>query len=62
MNLKKFAIQIRIETLKCLAHRGFGHVGGSLSITDTLAALYSGIMKINPQNPKDEISLLQNNL
>lgn len=54
MNLKKFAIQIRIETLKCLAHRGFGHVGGSLSIADTLAALYSGIMKINPQNINDE--------
>lgn len=54
MNLKEFAIQIRIETLKCLAHRGFGHVGGSLSIADTLAVLYGGIMKINPKNPKDE--------
>ncbi len=54
MNLKEFAIQIRIETLKCLEHRGFGHIGGSLSIADTLAALYGGIMKINPQNPNDK--------
>lgn len=53
MNLKKFAIQIRIETIKCLEHRGFGHIGGSLSIADTLAALYGGIMKINPQNPQE---------
>ena len=37
-----FAAQIRIETLKALGHLGFGHLGGSLSIADLLAVLYSG--------------------
>lgn len=51
--LKRFATRIRIETLKCLKHRGFGHVGGSMSVIETLAALYGGIMKYDPKNPRD---------
>ena len=43
-----FAAQIRIETLKALGHLGFGHLGGSLSIADLLAVLYSGEMKVDP--------------
>ena len=46
-----FAAQIRIETLKALSHLGFGHLGGSLSIADLLAVLYSGEMKVDPANP-----------
>jgi transketolase len=49
--LKKFAAQIRLETVKCIGARGFGHVGGALSIVDTLAVLYSGLMKIDPKKP-----------
>lgn len=45
-----FAAQIRIETLKALGHLGFGHLGGSLSIADLLAVLYSGEMKVDPAN------------
>ena len=45
IGVKAFAAQIRLETLKELAHLGFGHVGGALSITDCLAALYGEIMK-----------------
>lgn len=49
--LEKFTTQIRLETLKALTHLGFGHAGGALSIVETLAVLYGGVMKIDPQNP-----------
>lgn len=52
--LKKFALEIRIETLNMLSKHGFGHVGGSLSIADALAVLYGKQMKYDPQNPKWE--------
>ena len=32
--LQKFALEIRIATVECIKSRGFGHVGGSLSIAD----------------------------
>lgn len=51
--MKKFSNQIRKETLKMLLNRGFGHLGGSMSIIETLAVLYSN-MKIDPNNPKME--------
>ena len=51
-NLEKLAVQIRIAEMKCFTKRGFGHVGGSLSIVDTLAALYGKLMKYDPKNPK----------
>ncbi len=47
----KFAAQIRVETLKEFANLGFGHVGGAMSIVDTIAVLYGGVMKIDPKNP-----------
>lgn len=46
-----FALKIRIETLKALANLGFGHVGGAMSIADTVAVLYEGVMNIDPKNP-----------
>ena len=52
--LKAFAAQIRCETLKELANLGFGHVGGAMSIVETLAVLYGEEMKIDPKNPKWE--------
>ena len=48
----RFAAQIRLEALKELAHLGFGHVGGSMSIVETLAVLYGGVMRIDPENPR----------
>jgi transketolase len=51
-DLKTFAAQIRLETVKCVGCRGFGHLGGALSIIETLAVLYGGTMKIDPQNPQ----------
>ncbi|MGI6779073.1 MAG: transketolase [Acetivibrionales bacterium] len=49
--LKMFAAQIRIETLKQFGYLGFGHVGGAMSIVETLAVLYGEVMKIDPKNP-----------
>ncbi|MDR3333340.1 MAG: transketolase [Treponema sp.] len=49
--LKKFAAQIRMETIKCVGARGFGHLGGALSVVETLAVLYGGVMKIDPKTP-----------
>jgi len=49
--LEDFAHQIRVATLKELGHRGFGHLGGAMSVVELLAVLYGGVMKINPQDP-----------
>jgi len=48
-----FTKQIRLEILKMLKHRNFGHLGGSMSIVETLSVLYGGIMNIDPKNPSD---------
>ncbi|HHW31745.1 MAG TPA: transketolase [Clostridiaceae bacterium] len=52
--LEIFALRIRIETLKEISNLGFGHLGGAMSIVDTLAVLYGGAMNIDPKNPKWE--------
>lgn len=53
-DLERLALQIRIGTLETIAARGFGHMGGSLSIADVLAVLYGSVMKYDPKNPKWE--------
>jgi len=52
--LERLALQIRIGTVESIKSRGFGHIGGSLSIADTLAVLYGAVMKFDPKNPKWE--------
>lgn len=52
--VKKFAVEIRKETIKCLANLGVGHIGGALSIVDVLAVLYGGEMNIDPKDPKKD--------
>jgi len=49
--LKRFARQIRLETMKEFRALGFGHVGGSMSIIDLLAVLYGAVMHIDPDRP-----------
>ena len=49
--LKKLATQIRIAAVEEFKARGFGHIGGSLSVCDALAALYGGILRVDPKNP-----------
>jgi transketolase len=52
--LQAFAARIRLETLKEFKTLGFGHVGGAMSIIETLAVLYGGAMNIDPENPRWE--------
>ncbi|PKM86112.1 MAG: transketolase [Firmicutes bacterium HGW-Firmicutes-10] len=51
VNLQLFSAQIRLETCKMLAHRGFGHLGGALSIVETLSVLFGEKMNIDPKQP-----------
>lgn len=46
------AVKIRKNILRTIASKGSGHVGGSLSIADTLAVLYGGVMNVDPADPK----------
>ena len=51
IDLQHQANVIRRLTLEEIGKLGVGHVGGSLSICEVLAALYFRLMKIDPQNP-----------
>ena len=50
--LQQFAAEIRITLLEELKARGFGHIGGSLSVCDLLAVLYGRVMRYNVEDPK----------
>ena len=50
--LKQFAAEIRITLLQELKDRGFGHIGGSLSVCDLLAVLYGKVMNYKADDPK----------
>ena len=55
ISLKKRATEIRIKTLEILGDLGFGHVGGSMSVTELLTALYFGdLMRYDPKKPRWE--------
>lgn len=51
IELKIFSAKIRIEILKMLKHRRYGHLGGSLSIVELLSVLYGKYMDVDPKNP-----------
>ena len=52
--LRVVAEGIRLVTLQTLSYLGFGHIGGSMSIVEALAALYGGELRCNPDDPKWE--------
>jgi Transketolase, N-terminal subunit len=52
--LRVFAEEIRLETVEMLANLGFGHIGGAMSIVETLAVLYGSRMNIDSQKPEWE--------
>ena len=54
LDLNVVAESIRLVTLQTFGELGFGHIGGAMSVVETLAVLYSGEMKIDPKNPKWE--------
>jgi transketolase len=53
-DLKVVAEGIRLVTLQTFAFLGFGHIGGAMSVVETLAVLYGGELQSDPQNPKWE--------
>lgn len=52
IQLKKKAIQIRMDLLRMIHQAKMGHTGGSLSNTDILTTLYYRIMKLDPSKLK----------
>ncbi len=49
--LKVLSAKIRLDVLKMLQKRGYGHMGGSLSIVEVLSVLYGNHMKYDIKNP-----------
>ncbi len=52
--LRVIAEGIRLVTLQELEGFGSGHIGGSMSIVETLAVLYGSELRCDPNNPKWE--------
>lgn len=50
--LRIFAQEIRIETLKIIHSLGKGHVGGSMDLADLMSVLYGSVMNVDPKNPR----------
>nr|WP_321527077.1 transketolase [uncultured Cohaesibacter sp.] len=53
LELKKMANDIRRRDLQAVFEAGAGHVGGEMSVTDLLTALYFRILNVDPKNPMD---------
>jgi len=50
-DLRVVAEGIRLVTLQMFSNIGFGHVGGSMSVIEALAALYGAELRCNPKDP-----------
>ena len=50
-DLRRLAADIRIRTIRCLEKFGSGHIGGTMSIADTLAVLYGRVMRYKADDP-----------
>ena len=51
MSMKELALKLRIGVVEQMKARGFGHIGGSLSVCDVLAVLYDNVMRYRPEEP-----------
>ena len=49
--LKRFAGEIRMETLKAISHVPSGHLGGALSMAEVLSVLYGSSSSATPKSP-----------
>lgn len=52
--LQDISKKIRCSIITMVKDAAVGHIGGSLSVTDILVALYFNVLKIDPQNPQWE--------
>lgn len=51
--LRRKANEIRRRDLRAVYEAGAGHIGGEMSVTDLLTALYFNVLRVDPQNPLD---------
>ena len=51
--IKQKATRMRRNIIRMLEHAGSGHSAGALGMADLVAALYFGVMNIDPKNPED---------
>ena len=61
--IKQKATRKRRNIIRMLEHAGSGHSAGALGMADLVAALYFGIMNIdpkNPENPERDLFMLSN--
>jgi transketolase len=52
--LQDISKKIRCSIITMVKDAAVGHIGGSLSVTDILVALYFNVLKIDPKNPQWE--------
>lgn len=52
--LQVFAAKLRKDILEMLEHRGYGHLGGSLSIVELMSVLYGKQLHVDPKQPQME--------
>ncbi len=52
--LQQIARRVRADIVRSVAHAGGGHIGGPLSATDMLVALYFRVMNVRPDDPRWE--------
>lgn len=50
-DLKILSARIRVDVLKLLEKRGYGHLGGSLSIVELMSVLYGKQLRYDAENP-----------
>lgn len=50
--IAEYAYAIRRHTLQMVGRANASHVGGTLSMTDALAALYHHVLRVHPEDPK----------
>lgn len=50
-DVRDLALRIRLGALDTIATAGLGHVGGDFSVTDILAVLYGGVLRVDPADP-----------
>ena len=49
--LKQLSAKIRRDILQMLEKRGYGHLGGSLSIVELMSVLYGKLLRYDPKRP-----------
>ena len=52
-SIRAKARAIRVHSLTMVPEARLGHPGGDLSVTDILATLYFGVLRVDPKAPRD---------